>query len=493
MLNLIDDAWIPVIRTSGPDIIRPDQIAEPDVLFPDWQRADLNLACIELLIGLIYLACPPVSIDDWKTRKPDKNTLRKALDTISPAFNLLGEGPLFMQDYDQIDGSPKSPDMLFIDSSGSATARKNADLMVRRNRYLTLDAGLAAMALYTLQAFAPAGGSGNRTSMRGGGPLVTIVHPESNDLWSLVWANVPQGRALCADELEELPWMRPTETSENNQITPPPDGEIPHPEVFFGQPRRIRLVAQDGIITGVIQKRHGTNYDGWIHPLSPYYHHKNQVLPKHPSPGNFGYRNWRGIVLQNEGADRASCLERFLKHREGDDCRLIVGGWAMSNMNPLDFLWSEPPVFPLSTSGEELASRLVDAAEQAAYVLANAIKQSLGEAELKSGVANRAREQLFTNTQSKFETFVRQIANGEGGHVSENWLKVLVNTSMSLFDGVIMPGFMDLPDKRRWKAIQQRNNLNSTFRGYGGMGKKLFKALDMDLPNPKRKSREISN
>ena len=59
MLNLISDPWIPVARRSGRDTVRPDQIAEPDVLRPDWPRPDLNLACFELLVGLTYLAHPP--------------------------------------------------------------------------------------------------------------------------------------------------------------------------------------------------------------------------------------------------------------------------------------------------------------------------------------------------------------------------------------------------------------------------------------------------
>ena len=84
-------------RSSGSDVIRPDQIAESDVLFPDWPRADLNLACLELLVGLVYLACPPENVTHWKTRRPDADALRAALDRLAPAFNLLGEGPRFLQ------------------------------------------------------------------------------------------------------------------------------------------------------------------------------------------------------------------------------------------------------------------------------------------------------------------------------------------------------------------------------------------------------------
>ena len=192
MLNLISDPWIPVLRRSGRDTIRPDQIAEPDVLRPDWPRPDLNLACYELLVGLVYLAHPPKGSDD-RAHPPDAAILREAMTPLAPAFNLLGAGPRFLQDREPLEGKGNPPDMLFIDSAGDSTAKKNADLMVRRGRYEALSLPLAAMALYTLQAFAPEGGRGNLTSMRGGGPMVTLVKPAAEGLWPLIWANVPRG------------------------------------------------------------------------------------------------------------------------------------------------------------------------------------------------------------------------------------------------------------------------------------------------------------
>ena len=132
--------------------------------------------------------------------------------------------------------------MLFIDSAGDSTAKKNADLMVRRGRYQALPLPLAAMALYTLQAFAPAGGAGNRTSMRGGGPMVTLVKPAEEGLWPLVWANVPRGEPLEPDDLEALPWMRATETSKpvgkKSRFTVPGSDSPskPDPEVFSASP-----------------------------------------------------------------------------------------------------------------------------------------------------------------------------------------------------------------------------------------------------------------
>ena len=487
MLNLITDPWIPVLRRVNGDVardvIRPDQMAEADILFPDWPRADLNLACLELLIGLVYLADPPRDITDWKTRGASPDQLRAALAPLAPAFDLLGDGPRFLQDFDAIEGSENHTDFLFIDSAGGQTARQNKDLMVRRGRYPQLQPALAAMALYTLQAFAPSGGAGNRTSMRGGGPMVTLVRPDGGALWDLVWANVPVGVPVAPDELDELPWMRPTEVSDKGQVCPPPEGELPAVETFFGQPRRLRLTADaSGAVTGVIQKTYGTNYQGWLHPLSPYYRIKAEMLPKHPKPGHFGYRNWRGIVLQGKEADRAATLSRFLKHRGGEPCRLLVAGWAMSNATPQDFLWSEAPVFALDDQGEMVAAQLVEAAEFAAFALAANTRDGTGETELLTGAAARAREAFFVQTQAPFEAALDAIMAGQGAAQPDLWLRQLRATALPLFDAQVLPGLAGLSETRRKQAVDARRLLTATFAGFGATGKKLFQALGMEPP-----------
>lgn len=79
-LNLITDPWIPAVRDNRLITIRPDQIVGAGVTRPDWPRADLNLACLEFLIGLVFLADPPRDDGDWHERydSPDSERLRAA-------------------------------------------------------------------------------------------------------------------------------------------------------------------------------------------------------------------------------------------------------------------------------------------------------------------------------------------------------------------------------------------------------------------------------
>jgi len=472
MLNLINDAWIPVIRAGGADVIRPDQIAEANVERLDWPRADLNLACMELLIGLVYLAHPCFN----RTTPPGAATLRAALAPLSPAFNLLGDGPLFLQDMDPLEGEPNPPDMLFIDSAGASTAKKNADLMVRRGRYEGLPLPLAAMALFAMQAFAPSGGAGNRTSMRGGGPMVTLVRPEADGLWPLIWANVPHGTPLPADDLHKLPWMRETVSSKPKGVVMVPEAgsqSAPAPEVFFGQPRRLRLAENGGVVTGVIQRPYGNNYQQWLHPLSPYYKDaKGQVLPVHPKPGVFGYRNWRGVLLTSEKGLKPQVLTTYLKDVKAAKCSLIVAGWAMDNMKPQDFIWSEQPVFTLSEETEFAATDMVEAAEAAGFALRVCVTEGVD-----GNRALAALEGFYRATQIPFEALLAKMA-ADGAVRHDAWLKAMRKAALAAFDAAVLPGLPDLAESKREAAIRARGKLLGAFSGFG-LGKKIFTPLGL--------------
>lgn len=482
-LNLISDPWIRVLRHSGRDVIRPDQIAEGDVLRPDWPRPDLNLACYELLIGLVHLAHPPATTDDRSTL-PDTADLRASMASLVPAFNLLGDGPRFLQDLEPLEDKARPPEMLFIDSAGDNAVNKNADLMVRRGRYDTLPLPLAAMALYTLQAFAPAGGRGNCTSMRGGGPMVTLVKPVEQGLWPLVWANVPRGNPLTEDQLSALPWMRPTETSEpvngKRRISVPPsdDPSRAAAEIFFGQPRRLRLIAEDGAVTGVVQRPWGTNYTGWRHPLTPYYRKGTDLLPCHPRPGRFGYRNWRGVILKSETGLRPEALEQYMRDIEGPNCSLIVAGWAMRNMMPRDFIWSEQPVFPLSDEQEYDAENSVEAAEQSGYALAACVQEAVGESKLASGAGHNAREAFFSATQLPFEAMLASISAGHP-FSAQRWVDTMRTAALPIFDAQALPGLADLGETRRRQAVSARAKLLSAFAGHPPFGKRIFDPIGL--------------
>ena len=486
-LNLISDRWIPVVDASGARrVIAPWEMADATLLRPDWPRADLNVACLELLIGLVFMADPPASRDDWIARKaPDPARLKARLAPFAPAFNLTGDGPLFLQDLDPLDGVPNAPDMLFIDSAGANTSRNNADLMVHRNRYRGLDLPLAAIALYTFQAHAPSGGAGNRTSMRGGGPMVTLVDP-GRGLWSIIWANVPDGMAASPSD---LPWMNPTRVSDRHQETQPPQGQRFSVEAFFGQPRRIRLEVSGDVVTGVIQKPYGTNYGIWMHPLSPYYRTKagEVPLPVHPKAGHFGYRNWLGILArakEAELAEPAHCVSLW-GQRSRDDASVIVAGWAMDNMKPRDFVHSVEPLIDLPEDEMICLFGLVTAADQAAIALRGSLAPVLAEGEAREA----EREAFYAATEPAFLTCLAALKSGEAiAEIYARWHGDLRTEALRRFDALASHGLdqRDMSDVKR--IVDARRSLTGAFAGYGKFGWLLFEALEMERPMTKEKA-----
>jgi CRISPR system Cascade subunit CasA len=113
------------------------------------------------------------------------------------------------------------------------------------------------------------------------------------------------------------------------------------------------LAAAGDRVAGIVQKPWGTNYAPWTHPLTPYYVPKpGQVpLPKHPRPGRFAYRQWMGVLLgrapeANPTSIRAATVARYAQSSQDKRPQILVAGWAMDNMTPLDFTWSERAALP---------------------------------------------------------------------------------------------------------------------------------------------------
>lgn len=490
-LNLIFDPWIPVLdKGGGRQVIAPWQMADDRFQRPDWPRADLNIACLELLIGLVFLADPPRDPADWRARRaPDPDRLRTALAGFAPAFNLTGEGPLFLQDMEPLAGDPNPPDMLFIDSAGANTARNNADLMVHRGRYAALDPALAAMALFAFQAHAPSGGAGNRTSMRGGGPLLTLVDP-GQGLWPLIWANVPHGQPATA---KELPWMRATRASDKGLETVPPVGGSFGVEAFFGMPRRLRLVETDGLISGVVQKPYGTNYALWMHPLTPYYRQKpgEVALPVHPRAGTFGYRHWLGVLAEKPGNDglreRAHVLTLWRDRSRAMKVEgsVLVAGWAMDNMKPRDFTFSVQPVVDLKPEANLMLIGLVEAAEQAALALRNALEPVMAGGEAREG----EREGFYTATEAAFHARFAALKAGRAvGEVAAGWRDDLRQQALAQFDTLALPGLDQRETDVVQRIVQARRNLQGSFAGYGKYGGNMYGAMGLDRPAKKGKA-----
>ena len=529
--SLLSDAWLPVRRARGRTLaIRPCDITDGidtdnPIVTLDWPRPDFRLAGLEFLIGLLATACPPADDDeawtDWWQAPPAPEVLEKAFAPLAHAFVLDGDGARFMQDFEDFPGEPNLVETLLIDAPGGQTRKKNADHFVKRDAVATMGRAAAAMALFALQSFAPAGGAGNRVGLRGGGPLTTLAVPPWNGalpLWHLLWANVPAGEPPAPGQLPAVfPWLARTRTSEANRVTIPADVHDLH--AFWGMARRIRLEFADNVratpceLTGAVdpvvvrgwrQRPYGANYAKWVHPLSPYYRQKPtdpELLPVHAQPGGVGYRHWVGMIFGDAATTRrtASSVHVFREKRlyqvaeHGDMVRwrLLAAGYDMDNMKARGFVESEMPVIEPGDSRRKtefvlLLRQLIEAATETASLLGRSVRRALfsdgAKVALDAGLLTTVRARFWGSTETAFLWHAQTAAGPEFDleTLRRAWLRDLSRAAKALF-AEAAPIDATGADRRPDRIAAAARGLDLALHGRGKDGDALFRALGLPL------------
>ncbi|MEO1472492.1 MAG: type I-E CRISPR-associated protein Cse1/CasA [Pseudomonadota bacterium] len=536
--NLLAEPWLPVrLRSGARRWIRPAQIVaelgDDFAVEPDWPRADFNIATYELLIGLLTIALHPREHEDWAglwRTPPNVRALDEKFAACAHAFDLDGEGPRFLQEFGRLEGNQSPIESLLIDSPGENGQKKNSDVLTHRGRYPALSLPAAAIALYTMQAFAPPGGSGNRTSMRGGGPLTALAIPPALDqdrptpLWFRVWANVSL-RAEPPDLATRVfPWLAPRIAAAKGEKISETDPRVHPLHSFFGMPRRFHLVFSEQqmecplleieaerVVTGVVQKRSGLDYGDWLHPLTPYRRKKEADSPytAKPKTGRFGYRDWVATVVGDSTGKLRLAAKNIAAAREANRRREIVGtaptarakiiiaGWAMSNMEAIEYLLAEEPLHLADDPGlvealDTLAREMARAGEEVHSALARAIKAALFGSDSKvatdKGVFEAARVAFYTGTDAHFHNLLSEAACVQSeddfdkceGALRERWRHCLREAALTEFDRAAPIPLGD--PKKAESVVLGRAGLLSTLEGYGGAGAKLFETLRLITP-----------
>lgn len=542
------ESWIPFRRGSGdvhwgaPSLLT-DGISRNPVVGLAAPRPDFEAALLEFLIGLLTVAYARAGLlknerawlEIWR-EAPAPSELSRLFEALPPAFDLDGAGPRFLQDMSSADFESAEElriEQLFMDAPGEQALRLNTDVFVKRDRATALGRPTAAMALIALQTYAPAGGRGNRTSLRGGGPLTTLVDPrdavaEPPPLWRKLWANVEaesqwQSRAVGEprrDEHDLFPWLARTRISEKNLRTTPTDA---HPlQCYFGMPRRIRLTfggsgvcaltgfPDDAMATGFRMRPYGAQYVGWLHPLSPHYRTaQGEKLPVHGQPGGIAWRDWLGLTLRtSEGSKMPSqTVEHFVRRRAGEagitTFRIHAFGYDFDNMKARAWVDATLPAFVgVDEKHIELlrdaAERMTSATDIAASALLLAVKLTrfarIDDAPEKSALWDSIRAALWNATEEAFYTAIRDVASSaqppaETEARMETFRATLESETLRIFDRAAEAEAQNAVGARRY--VRARFALSSTLRGFGKGGVKLFDALRIQTPEtrPSRKGR----
>lgn len=536
--NLLNEAWIPFQRRNGdvewgpPSTLVDGASSNNPVVAFGSGRADFDGALSEFMIGLLAVAIPPTDDNDWLRRyhqPPSPSEMRDALAPLADAFNLIGDGPRFLQDISTEDFAKEAPgpiEQLLIEAAGDQTIGNNADLFIKRERFAMFSAPVAAMALLTLQTYAPGGGKGHRTSLRGGGPLTTIADPRSADgtdispelqpLWQLLWANVPTQKTRSTGHARDMagvfPWLAPTRTSEKDRATTVDDAV--DLQVYFGMPRRIRLdvgpAGRCGMLgvesrytaTGYRARPYGVKYEGWYHPLSPYYQNKGDWLPVHGQPGGIGWRDWYAFALLDGAEDvrLAACVREFAVRRarllDSSEFTVRAFGYDMDNMKARSWIAGSMPAFAV---GDERRQLLGDVARSCtglidllSSLLNGCMRRALFPTEEAKPDVSAWRAALWGGTEQPFYDLLRrlsresQVSDKQRADMLYTFYNAAAQEARRLF-AYYCPMEGTTPDRLK-RSIDQRFSLEMMLRGGGKMGEKLHATIGVLPPkNPKAK------
>ncbi len=494
MVNLIQGEWIPAFRRDGTRVlIAPWQVTNDHEKNPiQWlsaPRADFNGALIQFLIGLVQTALPPSNDREWFRRfesPPQPAELRERFAVYSHAFEMDGDGPRFMQDFDFPEQKEHSGiSQLLIEMPGVNTVENNIDHFVKRGTVQQICPYCCAMALYTLQANAPGGGQGHRTSLRGGGPLTTVV--VGRTLWETIWLNVipsgelaKYGNADLQEDASIFPWLGLTRTSDGDRETTPQDA---HPaQMFWGMPRRIRI-DQNEIKEGICDlcgnssthlvrkyqtKNLGVYYSSeWRHTLTPYRESKSG---KHlPILGNrvktVSYRYWLGLVQNDPDSqsEPATVVHAFRYDRQPDlpevPFRLWAFGYDMNKMKARCWYEGTMPLInvspPIRADYEALTGQLIKVALLVAGDTRKAIIKALfsEKANIK-GDFSVIEARFWKDTESQFYRILNDLKEAteegvEAVDLKREWLHTVRNEAEKLFDEYSQSALIGVANPRK--------------------------------------------
>ena len=540
MNHLINSRWIPVRRKNGTqDWIAPWQIGEPDIVALDARRPDFNGALVQFLIGLVQTTASMNSHAEWQQWydvPPSAETLKLWFAPVESAFVSDGDGARFMQDFSLRTTGEKDSEFndissLLIEAPGDSTLKENKDHFIKRGLASSLCPHCAATALFTLQTNAPSGGNGHFTSLRGGGPLTTlIVATPARSLWHTVWLNVRErasfmgsyGDANKTAPQFTFPWLADMKTIQAAGGKTAPI-QVHPAHVFWGMPRRIRL-DQDNTVSGCcdicgresaqlltryITKPKGFDYKGaWKHPLSPYYESKpDEWLPMHPQPGGLGYKHWLGWVLGVQGGKKkiqpASQVSYVLDSRRlKGQFRLWVFGYDMDNMKARCWYESTFPLYGLAErnkDGRQLVqsevAKWIEAADHAAFLLRSAVRSAWfsegAEAKGDWGFVDAA---FWSRTEPVFYKLLSELveqARDEDDDSSltswrERWRSELSDTAVKLFDAELV-GAAPIERQNPRRVAQAHNRLRASL-----YGDKLKEILRLPVKQSSKSTKKIA-
>lgn len=533
-MHLLDDKWIPVLRKSGTAHIAPFEIADVDnpVLALNSARPDFNGALAQFLIGLLQTSFHDLTEKVWDSlynNPPSQQVLQNRFEKLHAAFSFTENAGSFMQDFETLEEEKEKPiASLLIEQPGQQTLDTNTDHFIKRNAIKKMCHSCAVTALFTLQINAPSGGAGHRTSVRGGGPLTTLVtsdNDKSKTLWKMLWLNIIPYDHLPIDDLQQFknsdftsqatlqkvfPWLGTTITS-TKQGTEIYAHTAHFFQVYWCMPRRIRLnfsgmtagncdicgQDHDELFVSYRTKNYGPNYAGqWQHPLTPYrilkVKDKDEKIAMHPQPGGIGYKLWGAITLDNP----ARVVDFQMRHKslskEMKSLKLWAFGYDMDNAKAR--CWYEN-LMPFYIVPENVLPELKHAIDKMIAVAAQISKQLYIAIKSTKRAAKTAEQLFWQRTETDFYLSLNSIttslidcrkSTSDLSPIFEKWLIALKKNTLKIFD--LHTSLTQYEPYQLRTIVIERQQLNQFLRS-----KYIKKILGIDTEDEDKNDESDSN
>ena len=525
-LNLLTTPWLQPKQKTKSNSKQKVSLSEignasfVDIISP---RADQKGAIYQLLIGILQSTFAPKNKREWKRywkEPPTPEALNAAFSEYHSAFNMFSSNgkASFMQDLNLSAGETKGVAALFIETPGGKTIKDNQDHFIKRDTINSLSPINAIIALFTLQINAPAGGVGHRVSLRGGGPLTTLVLPPAGSqfdtLWHRLWLNIFTQEEMISfrgnPDLEALsdifPWMAETRTSDSKNKGKETLPLHAHPlQMYWSMPRRVRLElgseadtcdldgeASEQRVTHYRAQNYGVNYSGqWAHPLTPYsLQPDNELLSIKAQPGGLGYRHWLGLVMRDDSGKSkrhpAQIVQTYLTERydwigmeENREPQIWAFGFDMDNMKARCWYETTMPVFNLVTDLEKdsiqgFVQKMVVAATDTLKTLKSALKIAwFKRPKDAKGDISFIDTNFWSATEADFFTRLKQLleavrkSDDEAVNKElENWRRQLKSAASTLFDQYALSSLSETGDlKKVIKAKHGKGGLEHYLNG----------------------------
>lgn len=465
--NIITDAFLPVRLADGTRKrihfaeLTAHNPKNPVIDF-DSGRGDFNGALLQFAIGLFQTVMPPADTKEWfkiADNPPNPAKLQEILEPYVPFFYFNGEAGSFLQDLELDVNEHKKWQIisLLLDSNNGKSFFKKPETVSQMCHACTV------MGFLSLHVNANEGGAGQRTSLRGGGPLTTVIC--GNNLWETIWLGVMDGLSNESLYLEDawknaesiFPWLTKCRTSEDGQIVTPETPGVHGLQQFWAMPRRTKLhkpvkgrcdicnMESETCYRHFAMKNYGNNYDEWVHSLSPHnFIEKSQkYVPVHGKPEYYGYRHWLGYLLEDVSKNKkrypAQAVQVALDQRYEFFSEvapaLFVFGYDMASAKPRSWISKKMPltfnhrhpirIKILIRRMIETASRVADNTEKI-YLEAKSSRQ-------KKGVADCIKEAFWEAIDPLFgELLQKDVGDMDG--LREQWFYGIWHASENLLE-----------------------------------------------------------